>query len=114
MSDEGEASSSVDLGSVSGGQWIICIAAGAVFVAVVIVNFVLRNARRWRALADIRLNVVPPGFRTLQDLPRVCISLLRLASHASYLFRHSLTSFVGNTDSAFPRFSVVCPRCNYR
>lgn len=72
-------STPVDLGSLSGGQWIICIAAAAIFVAVVILNFVLRNARRWRALSDIRLHVVPPGFRTLQDLPRVCASLPSLA-----------------------------------
>lgn len=71
MSNEGQEPTAVDLGSLSGGQWIICTAAGAIFVAVVIVNFVLRNARRWRALSDIRLDVVPPGFRTLQDLPRV-------------------------------------------
>lgn len=69
MSSDGQPSTPVDLGSLSGEQWIICIAAGAVFVAIVIGNFVLRNARRWRALSDIRLNIVPPGFRTLQDLP---------------------------------------------
>jgi hypothetical protein len=68
----GETSSSPPHQSaLSGEQWAICISAAAVFLLVLVVNFALQNARRWRALSDIKLDVVPPGFRTLQDLPRV-------------------------------------------
>jgi hypothetical protein len=79
MAGDGASPTPVDLSSLSGEQWVICIAAATIFVAVVIINFALQNARRWRALSDIRLDVVPPGFRTLQDLPRVCLAfVLRL------------------------------------
>lgn len=54
------------------------MSAGAILAVVLIVNIVKKNARRWRALADIKSDIVSEDFLTLHDLPRVSVLLMEV------------------------------------
>jgi hypothetical protein len=52
-------------------HWGILIAATVAVVLVLLLNVAHRNALRWRALSDIRLDVVADDFFALGDLSKV-------------------------------------------
>jgi hypothetical protein len=88
------------LSNLSAPQWGIVITAAAVLVLVLFINVARRNARRWRALSDIRLDIVADDFLALGDLSRVSNShAVPCVTHLELAHRYC-TSHIGNLQNA--------------